>query len=197
MRTVPSVLLAIAALGTLTATSRAGFILTFTESGGNVVATGSGSIDTAGLSFANSIATPPPQVNGSIASALAGATAIDNAYSGATGPANFGSGGLAFASSGTGDAVGIGGGAFIIVPQLYVSGTALSDSATWDGATFASLGLTPGTYTYNFGSGATADFLEIQIGPAATAAPEPASLTLLGLGVAGLAGYGWRRRVKA
>jgi hypothetical protein len=27
-----------------------------------------------------------------------------------------------------------------------------------------------------------------------TATPEPASLTLLGLGVAGIAGYAWRRR---
>ena len=30
-------------------------------------------------------------------------------------------------------------------------------------------------------------------GPAATAAPEPASLTLLGIGALGLLGYGWRR----
>jgi hypothetical protein len=30
--------------------------------------------------------------------------------------------------------------------------------------------------------------------PAATVTPEPASVMLLGLGVAGIAGYGWRRR---
>jgi hypothetical protein len=29
---------------------------------------------------------------------------------------------------------------------------------------------------------------------ATTGIPEPASLTLLGLGVAGIAGYAWRRR---
>jgi hypothetical protein len=32
---------------------------------------------------------------------------------------------------------------------------------------------------------------------AATAAPEPASLTLLGIGALGLLGYGWRKRKPA
>jgi hypothetical protein len=35
------------------------------------------------------------------------------------------------------------------------------------------------------------------LGTVATATPEPASINLLGIGIAGLAGYGWRSRAKS
>ena len=40
---------------------------------------------------------------------------------------------------------------FIWVPQGYASGAPLSDTATYAGQTFASIGLTPGNYAYSFG----------------------------------------------
>lgn len=50
-------------------------------------------------------------------------------------------------SSGSGDKVAIE--AYVnelAVPEGYISGSALADSSTYNNATFASLGLTPGTY---------------------------------------------------
>jgi hypothetical protein len=49
-------------------------------------------------------------------------------------------------------------GAQIIVPTGYVSGSALSDSATYSDATFATLGVTPGTYVWRWGTGANQNF---------------------------------------
>jgi hypothetical protein len=72
------------------------------------------------------------------------------------------------------------------VPSGYVSGANLSDTATYNGQTFASLHLIAGTYTWHWGTGANADSFTLQIGPASTPAPEPASLTLLAVGLAGL-----------
>jgi hypothetical protein len=73
-------------------------------------------------------------------------------YTTVAGPLNFGSGGGTDADSGSGDLVGISGsGGILLVPHGYVSGTALSDNATYDNATFASLGLTPGTYVWEVG----------------------------------------------
>jgi hypothetical protein len=66
----------------------------------------------------------------------------------------------------------------LIVPIGYVSGSALSDTSTYDNATFNSLGVTPGTYVWTWGSGANADSFTLNIGAAVV--PEPSSLLLLG-----------------
>ena len=108
-------------------------------------------------------------------------------YGPVTGPSSFGSGGGFYASSSSGDWVGIDQYFFpkLVVPVGYVSGSSLSTTATWDNASFASLGLTPGTYEWNWGSGADADSLTLQIGPI-DPVPEPSSFLLLGVGLAGL-----------
>ena len=75
----------------------------------------------------------------------------------------------------------------LYLPNGYVSDTSVSNLTTFSGATFASLGVTPGTYVWTWGSGADADSFTLQIGPAQTqTVPEPASLTLLAIGLAGL-----------
>jgi hypothetical protein len=77
----------------------------------------------------------------------------------------------------------------LLVPDGYVSGSALSGTAIWDAFTIASLGLTPGTYTYTWGTGAHTDNFTINIG----AVPEPSSLVMAGAAM--LAGVGaWARR---
>ena len=118
-------------------------------------------------------------------------------YSGVSGPSSFGSGLNAFASSGTGPTTGVLGLTdFLDVPSAYVSGTALADSSTYDNATLASLGLTPGTYTYSWGpSEGTGDSFVINIGTT----PLPAALPLFagGLGLVGLLVRGRKRKVKS
>src|SRR5439155_14422727 len=92
------------------------------------------------------------------------------------GPLGFGDGDTALANSGTGDLVGIlrsirlQGSRVLTVPRGYVSGTALSDSAIYSDASLATLGVTPGTYVWKWGTGANQNFtLQIKTpGPAST-----------------------------
>ncbi len=162
--------------------AQAAYIVTLVQAGSNVVATGSGTIDTAGLSFFGNFT--------GTADIFPFAATIDTGtpfspvaeFIGGTGPTSFGTGGVAVANSGGGDFVGIFGDVVaVIVPAGYVSGSALSDSAIYLNQTFSSLGATPGTYVWTWGSGATADSFTLQIG-----VPEPASLALLGTGLLGL-----------
>ena len=185
-----AILLLIAAPGR----AHAGFLLAISQTGGNVVVNGSGTINTTALTLVSNPGQVGPQINSPYAVLVAGSQASTTQYGGLTGPANFGgSGGSNNVSAGsaTGTLVGIlGAASYLDLSQNYVSGSTISDSATFTNATFASLGFTPGTYTYTWGTGANADSLTV------TSAPEPSTWALLGLGAAalGLTLRGQRRR---
>ena len=193
--------LAGAFLALTTITSHAAIIMTFQEVGANVVATATGSANLAALTFLTTSGANPRTF------ATSGATRVGNIglnadlYTGVSGPTSFGIGGQTLASSGTGGLVGINGQNFRLeVPQGYISGTALSSSATYNGQTFATIGITPGTSTWTWGSGANADSLTVQTGPVA-AVPEPGSalagLLALGVCLSGLAGRSRRQSADA
>lgn len=183
-------LLASLALGTaliLSATSgaQAAVTITIAPSGANVVATGSGTLDLTGLSF--EFDTPRrSRVEGAFGNVITGIPEliVISVYSGITGPSSFGDGARINANSGSGDMFGVSADS-IITPFGYVSKAPLSGTSTWDNTTISGLGLTPGTYVYNWGTGPTADSLTVQI------VPEP-SHALLALG--GLGALALRRR---
>ena len=174
-------------VGVAAAPANAAFTLYLQQVGSDVVATGSGTIDTAGLTFFdNGGDTAAFEPDAAVASGGPTTFADADIYEGFTGPTTFGSGDNTFPTSGSGDAVSvIGSAGQLFLPAGYVSGTALSDTDTYANQTFATLGFTPGTYTYTFGSGANADSFVV------TSAPEPA------LSVLALAGLGLLRRRRA
>jgi len=197
--------LAALALGLLVGAAgraEAGIIININEVGSDVVTTVSGSIDLTGLTDRSPV-NQPAVVRpidavifvGPLQSGEGFAIPAD-ALLGATGPSSFGSGLTTFPSSGSGDFVGVlspGGMAQIDVPRNYVSGTMLSATDKYSGTTLSDLGLTPGTYTYHWGTGGDSHTLTVQIG----AVPEPSSLALALTGGALALGYAWRRHRRA
>jgi hypothetical protein len=184
--------------------AQAGYIVTLTQQGGNVVATGSGMLNLGGLTLTITGDTSQAGIfpaGGLINTGPTTATPVD-LYTGTTGPTSFGSGSFLPASSGSGDPVNIQGSIDnLVVPAGYVSDSrTLSDTSTYSGQTFASLGVTPGTYEWTWGTGADQNFT-LQIG-AAVPAPLighglPALLAVGGLLVgAKLLEGGKRRRLQ-
>jgi hypothetical protein len=176
------------ALAQFASPAQAAYVVTLEQVGANVVATGSGTLNLAGLNVSPTGHDQAGLLPREAIIITGPATQTPNdIYTGFTGPTNFGSGLGGDANTGSGSSVDIRGipPSELSVPAGYVSGNPLSDSATYDNATFSSLGVTPGTYTWTWGTGANADRFTLQIGPVA-AAPEPASLTLLAMGLAGL-----------
>ena len=121
----------------------------------NVVANGSGVINLTGLSFMGE-ASIRPVINPFTAFIVTGSTGSASTYGGFTGPTTFGGGTFTPPNASSGDVVGISEITtfpVLLVPQGYISNTALSSSSTWNNTDFASLGLTPGTYIWSWGTG--------------------------------------------
>ena len=185
------------ALSFCSISARAGYTVHVTESGGNVIAQGSGTLDVKDLTLVSGGQFPPtfnPSLDPQTGEMIFGSTdtgyKYDRRQGSIAGPSGFGPGGLHTADQGSGDYTGLLGGD-LIVPYAYQSGSSLFASASWQGATFSSLGLTPGTYTWTWGTGEHADFLTLKIGDGTV--PEPASLLMMGMGLVGVASFARRR----
>jgi hypothetical protein len=167
------------------------YTVTLEQVGSNVVANGSGAINLTGLGLFVPFA-GQAEVNPSAGFIITGPASLvtGDTYVGflGVGPNVFGNGFSTLANSGSGDMVGlafVGIPSILIVPSGYISGTVLSDSSTYDNATFASLGVTPGTYVWTWGPGANQNFMLI-IGGAGV--PDGGStVSLLGFALFGVA----------
>ena len=176
--------------------AEASVVIDIFQSGGNVVTMGGGTINLDGLSLmASAVPSGAPGLVPNDGGVFVGPNDAADSYTGISGPLSFGPGGEGFeGSSPSGDIFGVAavtifGQSILLVPNGYVSGTALAGSAIYDGQTLASLGLTPGTYVYTWGPPAADDSLTVKIG----SIPEPSTWAMMLLGFAGLGYAGYRR----
>jgi hypothetical protein len=135
----------------------------FNEVGDDVVATYSGSADLTDLSYVSAGFISAALDSDSYLHVVGGSVEF---YNGMTGPSSLGFdvGSRTLATSTSGSPFGM---QFILgqlrVPDGYVSGTEITGSATWENEDFSSLGLREGSYTWTWGTGASADSLVINV----------------------------------
>jgi hypothetical protein len=141
------------------------FNVTISQQGPNVVWNGSGSFNLAALTSAGPNTIGGGYNSGTAVWAIGPNVAVDT-YSGTiTYPTSFGTSAIGVTSN-SGSTFGIlpgGSGRLLYVPSGYVSNTTISGSSTYASTTIASAGLTPGTYTWSWGSGGNASSLVMTI----------------------------------
>jgi hypothetical protein len=176
------------------AEANASVIFTLQLVGDDYVMTGSGTLDLTGFTASHTFSIDP-QISAKTFFLVGAKGQTFQEYDGPiTGPTSIGPGdfhGL-LADSGTGDLFGMGfmaGDQSIPLPVGYVSGQALSGTATYVHRLLFPNVITPGTYVWTLGNGDTITLDAIS----AVAAPEPTTLALVATGVLGLVSR--RRRV--
>jgi hypothetical protein len=173
---------------------QASVVITAIESGSDVILSSvGGTLDLTGLTFDSTSGGGTDAVIDPDSPLVAVGTTdnVFDRYAGASGPAAFGTGTTqVFADSYSGDLFGVSnftGSLWIAVPTGFTSGDTLgAASGTWLNQSFASLGMTPGTYVWSWAS----DSITLQV----SAVPIPAAVWLFGSGLLGLVGIARRKK---
>jgi hypothetical protein len=188
-------MLALGVMASLAGSAQAALLFSIAQVGANVVVTGSGSLDLGAVDSLDSQQTIGSAINTTylgISVGLVGPVSAWNVTATSV-IGSIGSGPYAAADSASGDLFGgiaVGGAFYMMVPTDYVSGAALSGTATYNNKTLADLGLTAGnSLDVSFGTGPNTDSYTV------TVVPEPHQYAMVaGLGLVGI-GL-WRRHAR-
>ena len=137
------------------------FNVTISQVGNDVVWSGSGSFNLTALTSDGPSGTSAGYESDQAIWAIGPGAPVDTYIGTITYPLTFGTNAVPVTSA-SGSTFGIlqgGSGRSLYVPSGYVSNTNISGTATYANTTIASAGLTPGTYTWSWGSGANASSL--------------------------------------
>ncbi len=184
-------LVALALFAIATPHASGAVVITATQAGGDVVFNGAGTFDLSALTFFSNeggvsssfLGIPPVALVGPVLTIeeifAPGAPRFDF-YSGLlVAPSGIGSqAAFVEANDGSGDLFGVHSLTFpgdvnvpiIIVPESYKSGTDLTGTGIFFNQTFDTLGITPGSYTWSWGSGENFDSLTLNVIPEPSAA---------------------------
>ena len=193
-----SVLAAAGLLGLVSGPANAAVVINAFEQSGNVVFEGSGSLDLTDIALAPEEFTNTAAINPNVGFISNTNQGMDDdiddilfyVLSFET-DVDFGAIDVSVPTSVSGDAFSINSGR-IGLPFDYVSGGALAFGLVFEGATFASLSMLEGTYSYLLPN----DTVTLNIGPVSTV-PLPAALPLMAAAIGGLGLLSWRRRNSA
>lgn len=190
-------------LGAFESSPRAAVLTTVMEQGGSVIFTSNGSIDLTDLVYISSgtgstvfqsDSTTTLSISSTFITGLSGSGDDRYLNSFSSSITSFGTNpSILSATSSSGDYFGTSSNSIneiLLVPAGYISGAVITGTATYASSTFASLGLTPGTYVWEL---TNADTITLQVG----VVPLPPAVFLLGTALVGMAGFNRLKRRRA